>query len=103
MYVKFQNAAVFVEPQFTRPTPTNSHPPRQLPIQATETKQICLTLWSDRPFALACGRLVGVRKTGNQIEVALVATGTQSVAWMPADKLLSQTQINRWLASSSFR
>jgi hypothetical protein len=98
MYVKFHNAAVFVgdtpakQASISKPknTTQNATPP-------------CVTLWSDRPFAVSKGRLVGVRKTGQSVEVALVATGSTSVTWLPPESVLTQTQIHRWLTNSSFR
>jgi hypothetical protein len=98
MYVKFQNAAVFVGGTIKKLALVSK--PKNL---AQSVEPPCITLWSDRPFAVHKGRLVGVRKTGQSVEVALVATGSTSVTWLPPESLLTQTQIHRWLTSSSFR
>ena len=97
MHVRHQNASVHVE----------DAPNQQPLISKTENRSHvasapCTTLWSDRPLTVTKGRLIGVRKTGQNVEVALLATGTTSLIWQPANSLLTQSQINRWLSSSSF-
>jgi hypothetical protein len=98
MYVRYQNALVHIEDapikQALITKSTNPHPTANAPRT---------TLWADRPFTVAKGRLLGVRKTGLLIEVALMASGSTSLAWQPANNLLTQSQINRWLNSCSFR
>lgn len=98
MYVKFQNAAVFVDDTLAKQASVSK--PKNLATSASPT---CITLWSDRPLAVQKGRLVGVRKSGQSIEVALVATGSTSVTWLPPKSILTQKQIHRWLTNSSFR
>lgn len=98
MYVKFPRATVFVGDALAKQAPT-SKPTR--PSQNSAPP--CITLWSSRPFSVALGRAVAVRKTGQSVEVGFVPVGSTSVAWLPADQILSQAQIARWLATSSFR
>lgn len=94
MHVRFQNAAVFVESAPNQAAHREPTPRPKLPAT---------TLWADRPFAIGQGKLVGVRRSGSVIEVALVASGEGRPKWLLADKVLNQTQVNRWLSSSSFR
>lgn len=111
MYVKFQNAAVFVEDRAANhfsaigagdPTPPVQSCRTTPPSWNPPNKEARSTLWADRPFTVPRGRLIGVRKSGKLVEVALVV-GSSSTTWVAADEVLSQAQINRWLASSSFR
>ena len=85
MYVKFQNAVVFVEPQppeqaqADKPISTDelTQPRQSKPAHnppANSLRQRFTTLWSDRPFAVSQGHLVGVRKSGKIVEVVLVAS-----------------------------
>jgi hypothetical protein len=98
MYVRYQNALVHIEDATIKQAlitkPTNPHPTATAPRT---------TLWADRPFTVARGRLLGVRKTGLLIEVALLASGSASLTWQPANSVITQSQINRWLNSCTFR
>ena len=96
MYIKFQNAAVFVGEALAKQASVSKH---KNPAQNSTPPSI--TLWSDRPFSVSKGRLVGVRKPGQSVEVALVITGGTTVTWLPPEGLLTQAQINRWLTNSS--
>lgn len=98
MYLKFPNAAVYIVSASEKP---NIASQQAKPSQIAGAPSI--TLWSDRPFTLSVGRLVGVRKTGASIELALMPTGKTSLVWLPADGLLTKAQVNRWLSTSSFR
>jgi hypothetical protein len=98
MYAKFQNAAVFMDDTVAKQASVNK--PKNPPQNAAPP---CVTLWSDRPLTLSKGRVIGVRKTGQFVEVALVATSSTSVTWLPPEGVLTQAQIHRWLTSSSFR
>jgi hypothetical protein len=98
MHIKFLNAAVHID----------AAPNKQPTVGKCENRSQaasapCMTLWSDRPFVVSRGRLIGVRKTALLIEVALIVDGTTSLTWLPANSLLTQSQINRWLSSCSFR
>ena len=90
MHVRFQNASVHLEDAPIK-QPLISKPENR----PQTTSASCTTLWSDRPFVAARGRLIGLKKTGQNIEVALIANGTTSLTWLPANSLLSQSQINR--------
>ena len=98
MYVKFQNAAVFVDDKLAQQTAINTNTRASQDIHPT-----CTTLWATKPLMVPKGRVVGVRKIGQSIQVGIVATGNTSVGWLPSASLLTQAQINRWMNSSSFR
>ena len=97
MHARHQNASVHIEDAPNKQPRINK--PEHL-SQATSAPRA--TLWAARPFTVARGRLIGVRKTALLIEVALIANGTTSLTWLPANSVLTQSQINRWLSSSSF-
>lgn len=97
MYVKFQNAAVYVGEESTRQTPPCE--PKTLPLYPTEPSK---TLWANRPFNISRGRVVAVKKTGHSIQVGLVKSGHTSVVWVSPDEVLTQAQTHRWLSTSSF-
>ena len=97
MYVRHQNAAVYVGEKSTRQTPPCE--PKTLPLGPTEPSK---TLWANRPINISRGRLVAVKKTGHSIQVGLVKSGNSPVVWLPPDEVLTQTQINRWLSTSAF-
>lgn len=97
MYVKFQNAAVYVGEESTRQTPPCE--PKTLPLYPTEPSK---TLWANRPFNISRGRVVAVKKTGHSIQVGLVKSGNTSVVWVSPDEVLTQAQTHRWLSTSSF-
>jgi hypothetical protein len=98
MYVKFPRATVFVGDTLAKQAPP-SKPSRSSQIPPPQ----CITLWASRPLSVPQGRAVAVRKTGSSVDLGLVPVGNTSVAWLPADQILSQAQIARWLATSSFR
>jgi hypothetical protein len=97
MYVRHHNAAVHIEDTPNKQTLASEPANRYQTASAQST-----ILWSDRPFTVTRGRLIGVKRTGQNIEVALIANGTTSLTWLAANSLLTQSQINRWLSSSSF-
>ena len=97
MYVRHHNAAVHTEDTPNKQTLASEPANRNQTASAQST-----ILWSDRPFTVARGRLIGIKKTVQNIEVALIADGTTSLTWLPANSLLTQSQINRWLGSSTF-
>ena len=98
MYVKFQRATVFVGETLAKQTPASKLPqPHQIATLPS------ITLWASRPFSVSRGRAVAVRKTGQSVEVGFVSVGSTSMVWLPPERVLSQAQISRWLAISSFR
>ncbi len=98
MYVKFQRAAVFVGETLAKQAPA-SKPPQPYQIATLPS----ITLWSSRPYSVPQGRAVAVRKAGQSVEVGFVPVGSTSMVWLPQERVLSQAQISRWLAISSFR
>ena len=93
MHVRFQNAAVFVEAQSIQ---------TKQPRPTKPASQSFTTLWASRSFPVNNGKLVGVRLNGQTVEVALRTSGTQALMWVTASTVLTQTQVNRWLANNVF-
>ena len=98
MYVKFQRATVFVGETLAKQAPA-SKPPQPYQIATLPS----ITLWASRPFSVPQGHAIAVRKTGQFVEVGFVPVGRTSMVWLPQERVLSQAQITRWLATSLFR
>jgi len=61
------------------------------------------TLWASRPLCVRAGRLLGVRLSGGDLQVALVADGADAVRWVPAEKALTERQADDWARNAAFR
>lgn len=68
-------------------------PPRRPPF---------VTLWASRALDLRLGRLIGVRIGEHRIDVALVAPGSDSMRWVDAEGVLTESQARLWLRTSTF-
>jgi hypothetical protein len=94
MHIRTPRAAIAAESAPTAHTTSATPAPRA---------QRPPTLWASRPLHVRAGRLLGVRLSGDELEVGLVADGADAVRWVSAEKALTERQAEDWVRTAVFR
>jgi hypothetical protein len=95
MYVRTPNAAIPVD------TSNDNELTNQANLSPPFRSRV--TLWAERPLQVRAGRLLGVRLTGQRLQVALVANKTGVLTWVQPSSVLSDAQAETWVKSTRFK
>jgi hypothetical protein len=75
---------------------------RRAPPLAARPATQWQTLWAEKPLDLPQGRVLGVRKRDEELQVAWVPKATLLMKWQPAAQVLTSRQVQAWLAGNEF-
>lgn len=59
-------------------------------------------LWASPALPTRAGRLVGVRRNGQAVQVALIKHGEDRLRWVAAESVLTEFQAMAWVQTSQF-
>lgn len=60
-------------------------------------------LWASAPLHTTGGRAVAVRRTAPlEVEVAWIRDGQTRIEWVPAQRVLTEKQVRRWVQNARF-
>ncbi len=59
-------------------------------------------LWASPALFVRAGRLVGVRRIEQAVQVALIEPGEDRLRWVAAEAVLSEFQARTWVQTSRF-
>ena len=92
MYIRTAQAAVWQGP---------TNPPAEPVAPVTEvahSEHAASTRWARAPFqSRHHGHCIAVRLQRGQVWVAIA--GSPKIRWLPAEQVLSETEVKRWLAA----
>jgi hypothetical protein len=60
------------------------------------------TLWASKALNLPSGRVVAVRRAGQQIEAGFIEKGTSALRWVLPSTVMSGAQERQWLRDAKF-
>jgi len=59
-------------------------------------------LWASPALSIRAGRLVGVRRVGQVVQVALIKPGEDRLRWVAAESVLTEFQARAWVQTAQF-
>lgn len=104
MHTLYPRAAVEIDhaPAHGSHRESVSPPPGTGSTRMPPVSQPLPTLWASRTFPVRQGRAIGVRLRAGAAEVALMAAGAETLKWVDANSVLTESQVNHWLRTARF-
>lgn len=98
MHLRYPRAAVAAEPSPSVGSLADIFPTPRAGTDAPRPQ----VLWASPALPVRAGRLVGVRRVGQAVQVALIKPGEDRLRWVAAESVLTEFQARTWVQTAQF-
>ncbi|WP_070397439.1 hypothetical protein [Hydrogenophaga sp. PML113] len=98
MHIRFARAAVTAE---LSPSDESFDDMFSIPQAGTDVPRSNV-LWASPALSVPAGRLLGVRRFDQAVQVALIKPGEDRLRWVASEAVLSEFQARTWAQTSRF-